>query len=240
MIICIDCKDGVSGDMLVGGLVNLGANENYIKNKLKSLKLEGFDIIFSRINKNGKPATDFNVILRDDNHDHDMNYLYGKSEAKVEIKIKRNIVAVEEILRNSMLNEREIEISMGIFNIIADAEAKAHKIDRKEVIFHENGAMDSKIDIVSFALCIEDLKIEKVYVKNLSEGYGEINTRVGVLPIPTPAVCNILERFNLSYNKLDFDIPKYKTIKEGYGCGKRDYKTSCRLKIEQILILKNN
>ena len=259
MIVCFDCKDGVSGDMLVGALVDLGADVNYIKEKLKSLKLDNFDITFSKINKKGLPATDFNVILEDSNHDHDMKYLYGNGKNKIEITTKRNLQEVDKILRKSNLSESEIQISLEIFDIIAEAEAKAHHIDKNDVIFHENGAMDSIIDIVSFALCIKNLGIEKVYVKNLSEGYGKINTRVGILPIPTPAVKNILEKFNLTYEKAeiegelitptgiaclaylgDFSVPKYEVIKVGYGAGKRDYKTSCCVRIEEIAIEKSN
>ncbi len=254
MIIGFDCESGVSGDMLVGALIDLGADENYLKNKLKSLKIGDFDVKINKLCKKGRPATDFDVVLKEYNPDHDMNYLYGENNKSIEIKNKRNITEVKRILENSTLNKHEKEISMGIFEIIADAEAKAHGININDVIFHENGAMDSIIDIVSFALCIENLNVQKVFVKNLTEGQGNIRTRVGLLPVPTPAVENITRKFNIKYEKInfngelitptgigalafigDFSYPKqYKILKTGYGAGKRDYETSCTLRVDEI------
>ena len=92
-------------------------------------------------------------MLSEDNHDHDMGYLYGKEE-KAPIKVKRNLKLVSNLINKSdSLTDEDKKLALKIFDIVATAEAKAHGIDKEEVIFHESGAMDSIIDI-SFLLCL--------------------------------------------------------------------------------------
>ena len=252
MDICFDCFSGVSGDMLVGALLSLGADENLLKNSLKSLKIGDFNVKISKFSKNNYFVTDFSVLLKEENHDHDLNFLYGKSSFQ-DIKLKRNFYAVKEILEDSKLTNSAKQRTLKIFEIIAKAESEAHGINFEDVIFHENGAMDSIIDIVSFAVCLESLKVKNVFAKNLCEGHGEINSRVGKLPIPTPAVKNILQMFNLEVKSLDvpyelitptgiaclaavanFTPKNYIAKNVGYGNGKRDYNLPCVLKVEEI------
>lgn len=125
----------------------------------------------------------------------------------------------------------------------------AHRIKKEEVVFHETGAMDSIIDVISFAYCLDNLQIDKVYAFNLREGKGSINTRVGPLPIPTPAVANIVKKFALTIKEafLPYELitptglaclcatakfckPSLNNIqKVGYGVGKREYKETTGL-----------
>lgn len=250
MEICFDCFSGVSGDMLIGALLDINADENYLKKCLKSLKIDNFSLNIKKFIKNNYNVTDFDVQLNEDNHDHDEEYLKG-NKSFPKIKVSRNLDSVKEIIDNSILSKRAKELSKKIFEIVACAEAKAHEIDVKDVVFHETGAMDSIIDIVSFVVCLDNLNVDKVYAKNLCEGHGEINTRVGKLPIPTPAVKNVLNEYDLTLKNLDVpyelitptgiaclsavaefkDIDKM-PIKIGYGNGKRNYNMPCVLKVE--------
>lgn len=247
-----DCQFGVSGDMLVGALLSLGASKKVLKSALKSLNLGNYKIEISNIKKQNYNATDFNVMLDNNNFDHDMQYLYENNNVKVVKLVEtRNLEDVTKIIDNSNLTPSAKNTAKNIFEIIANAEAEAHKIKLEEVNFHETGAMDSIIDIVSVAVCLDNLKVSKVYVTNLNEGVGFINTRVGKLPIPTPAVKNIAERFKIKLNIIDFkfelitptglgalaaiskfeSVPdNYKILKTGYGAGKRNYNTPCTLK----------
>lgn len=148
-VLHIDCSYGVSGDMLNGALLDLGASESALKEKLESLNLEGWCVKATKTAK----GTDFDVVLSEDNHDHDMSYLYGKEE-KAPIKVKRNLKVVSNLINKSdALTDEDKKLALKIFDIVATAEAKAHGIDKEEVIFHESGAMDSIIDI-SFLLCL--------------------------------------------------------------------------------------
>ena len=249
--ICFNCENGVSGDMIVGALLDVGANKQVLKHALKSLKLENYLIKIKKVNKNGISATDFDVKLKEKNFDHDLKFLYGNKKVDLEQKEKRNLEKIIQIISNSNFTDNAKQISIKIFKIIAESEAKAHGINVDEVIFHETGAMDSIIDIVSIAVCLDNLNIKKAYAFNLFEGKGFINTRVGKLPIPTPAVKNIAEKFNIEIKQknLEFELitptglgalaaicefsePKRQSAKVGYGAGKRNYDLPGVLKVE--------
>lgn len=247
--ILFDCSYGVSGDMIVGALLDLGADKDVLQSQLKSLKLGDYQLKITKLDS----ATDFDVILATDNHDHDMQYLYGNKEANMKMEEPRTLSKVAEIIENSSLSQKAKSLAMEIFEVVAESEGKAHGIDKSEVIFHERGAMDSIIDIVSIAICIDNLNIDECFVSNLREGYGRIRTRVGYLPIPTPAVKNVVDRFGAVLERVELpyefitptgisalavltnfkniDLEEDKIIKIGYGRGKRNYETPCTLKI---------
>lgn len=249
MDLYIDCSYGISGDMLVGALLDLGADEEYLKRMLNSLNLSFYDIKINKINKKGVLCTDFDVILDNPTNDHNMQYLYGKERVNLNFGDSRNLSQITQIINNSKITNKAKALSLKIFNIIATAEADAHKVNKEDVQFHEKGAMDSIIDIVSIAVCIDNLKVNKIYADNLVEGKGYINTRVGKLTIPTPAVKNMIKMFNLDVGVCDFNYelitptglaslcamceflrPQInKIIKVGYGAGKRNYDTPCVL-----------
>ena len=244
MKLLFDCFYGVSGDMIVGALLDLGADQNSLKKVLKSLGLKDYQIKISKVKIGNITATDFDVVLSSDNHDHDMNFLFGDKEVNFEFKEKRRLSDIANLLEKSSMTERAKEIALKIFDVVAQAEGKAHGIPKENVIFHETGAMDSIIDIVSIAVCFDNLNISKAFVTNLREGQGQINTRVGYLPIPTPAVKNVLEGYGASLEvcSLPFELitptgisaiavltnfknidSKIDIIKDGFGSGKRDY-----------------
>lgn len=253
MDICFDCFSGVSGDMLVGALLDIGASEEILKEKLNSLNLKDYDIKISKISKNGYMTTDFDVVLKENNFDDNLEYLFGNKKFP-KMREERNLNDVFSIIDNSNLSEKSKLLSKKIFSLVAYAEGKAHNVPMEKVFFHESGAMDSIIDVVSFAVCIDNLNKNNVYAKNLCEGKGHINCRVGKLPIPVPAVKNILEKFNLTYSEINQNVElitptgiaclasiakfnystKHDTIKTGYGNGKRSYNLPCVLKVEVL------
>lgn len=254
MDILFDCSSGVSGDMIVGALLDLGANENKLKNAITSLNLKNCAIFIEKTEKSGTICTNFDVRLKDNNFDHDLDYLFGKKKVDVKMTEKRTLKNVKQILQNSTLSENAQKIAMNIFEIIAESEGKAHGVKPDEVVFHESGAMDSIVDISAIAFCLEDLKVENVYVENLCEGHGRVQTRVGFLPIPTPAVKNIVEKFSINIKPIDFEgelitptgigalaavakfgqTPHCQTIKTGFGAGKRNYSLPCVLKVKEL------
>lgn len=260
MDILFDCSYGVSGDMLVGALIDLGANVEVLKNAISSLNLSEYKIEIKKVKKDTFYACDFNVILDEENFDHDMKFLYGSKNTNIaqENFLKRNINDIYNILQNSKLTQNAKDIAFKIFNIVACAEAQAHNIKKEQVIFHETGAMDSIIDISSIAVCLDNLKVNKVFVKNLKEGHGEINTRVGKMKVPTPAIQNLVKMFDLkleiincpfelitptglsalcAYGIFDnFNENQFEILGKGYGAGKRDNKMPAVLKVEKIKI----
>lgn len=248
-----DCYSGVSGDMIVGSLLDLGADANILTNAINSLNLTDFTIKISKINKKGTLATDFDVVLKENNFDHDMSYLYGNKKISTTKFEERNLQKIDEIIEKSLLTVNAKDIAKQIFEMVAKAEAKAHGVKIEDVVFHESGAMDSIIDIVSIAVCIDNLNIDNIFITNLRKGKGKIQTRVGLLPIPTPAVKNVLDMYDVKIATCDESVElitptgiaaiavltkfkniekdrKYSILKTGYGAGKRDYNLPCTLK----------
>lgn len=211
----LECSSGISGDMTVGALLDLGADADALKEALKSLPVDGFDVQISRVKKAGLDMCDFAVLLDEthENHDHDMEYLYGHShhgqehlhgtdahhvhspdaETGKASHAHRNLQEIEKIIESAGLTPRAREIALRIFRILGKAEAKAHGVPEKEVHFHEVGAVDSIVDIVAAAVCLDNLDITEVIVEQLCEGRGTIRCQHGILPVPVPAVVNIVQ-----------------------------------------------
>lgn len=248
-ILYLECYAGISGDMFVASLLDLGVDENYLRENLCTLPLTGYKINISRVKKMALDACNFNVVLDVDNHDHDMHYLYGKNETQHEQHHHhhhehRGLQEIIDIINTSKITAKAKDIAIKIFNIIAQAEAQAHGVDINEVHFHEVGAIDSIVDIVAAAVCIDKLNITKVICPKLYEGRGLVHCQHGKMPIPVPAVVNIVIEHNLKLHytdtygelitptgaaivagiKTDDNLPETFTIQKiGIGAGKRKY-----------------
>lgn len=180
----------------------------------------------------------------EDGHSHTHEHYHGHIHSHVH----RNLNDIEKIINASDLNENIKKNALGIFDIIADAEAKAHGIDKSEVHFHEVGAIDSIIDIVGTCICLDDLGVENIYFSDLYEGFGYQMCAHGPMPIPVPAVANILADSDINLNFIGEEgehitptgaaIVKYfykkapesfKIKKIGLGAGNKDFKKSTNI-----------
>ena len=231
----LECYSGISGDMTVAALLDLGADEQVLRHALASLPVQGFDIKISRVKKSGLDVCDFDVLLDEDheNHDHDMAYLHGEDHVEhvhahthdggehvheheghvdnheedehhhehahgehghshAHPHTHRGMKEIREILTQADLTPRAYETALRIFTVLGEAEAKAHGTTLEQVHFHEVGAVDSIVDIVSVAVCLDNLNIDNVIVPVLYEGGGTIHCQHGILPVPVPAVANIV------------------------------------------------
>ena len=242
-----ECNSGISGDMAVAALIDLGADREKLLKVLGSISADGFKVEISDVVKNGVKCCDFNVILdeKHENHDHDTDYLFGHKHQHVHHHHEhRNLGDILHIIEHTELNENAKNLAGKIFKIVAVAESKAHGVALEEVHFHEVGAIDSIVDIVAFAFCFDDLGIERVFIPSLTEGTGEIRCQHGILPIPVPAVVNIVQEHGLSMMitdtkaelvtptgaaiaaavRTDETLPKeFKITETGLGAGKRNY-----------------
>lgn len=207
-ILYLECEAGISGDMSVAALLDLGADEEQLREALARVPLSGYEIRISRVKKSSIDCLDFDVILSEelDNHDHDMDYLYGHSHegsGKDSLEhvhthhVHRGLKDVYEIIEGSQLSERAERLAKDIFLILGRAEAKAHGHSLEEVHFHEVGAVDSIIDIIAVSVCMDSLGIEKVCIKSLSEGQGTIRCAHGILSVPVPATLNIVTEYGI-------------------------------------------
>ena len=276
----LECYSGISGDMTVAALLDLGADESVLRKSLDSLNVQGYKIEIKRTQKCGIDACDFNVILEHDKHDHshednhghdhkhehEHNHKHDNNHSHIhEHKDNhdnshehRNIEDIYKIINESSISNKAKSISKDIFDIIAKAEAKAHGIEIQKVHFHEVGAIDSIVDIVAVSVCIDNLNIEDVIVSELYEGTGHVKCQHGIIPVPVPAVVNIISDNSLSIKltevkgemvtptgagiaaslkTLDTLPDSYKINKIGIGAGKKDFE---KANILRAMIIEKN
>lgn len=217
----LECNSGISGDMTVGALLDLGADEAVLKRALDSMMLPGYHIEISRVKKAGLDVCDFLVKLdgEQENHDHDMEYLHGHehthshedghnhghihghshghSHSGTHQHGHRGLQEIKELIYGADITGTARATALRIFDILAQAEAQAHGLPVEEVHFHEVGAVDSIVDIVAVAVCLDNLHITEVIVPYLCEGQGTVRCQHGILPVPVPAVANIVQNHGL-------------------------------------------
>lgn len=282
-VLYLECASGISGDMTVAALLDLGADQTELERVLKSLPIKGFEIEIKRVKKSGLDACDFSVKLdaAHENHDHDMEYLHGSGHTHTEhdhehpehthsehdheysdhihaehehghshgeehahVHEHRGMPEIKEIIRKTDMTDTARSLALKIFGILAQAEAKAHGVPVDEVHFHEVGAVDSIVDIVAAAVCLDNLAIKEVIVPRLCEGRGFVRCQHGLLPVPVPAVSNIVQTHGLKLHITETEgelvtptgaaiaaaiqtsgkLPKNFSIQKiGLGAGKRTY-----------------
>ncbi|WP_297281003.1 LarC family nickel insertion protein [uncultured Anaerococcus sp.] len=258
MDLYFEMNSGIAGDMTIAALLDLGASKEKLVKAIDSLGIDGYELVFNRKNKNGIDAYNFDVILDSEKHEHDHSHEQegkhyhhhekGSSKGHThshhhDSHVHRHLKEVTELIDKADISQRAKDNALGIFDIIADAEAKAHGIDKSEVHFHEVGAIDSIIDIIGTSVLIDDLDVENIYFSDLNEGYGYQNCAHGQMPIPVPAVINILAGSDINIKLLDeagehvtptgaaivryFDkghkIDSFKINNVGLGAGNRDF-----------------
>lgn len=175
-ILYYDCFAGISGDMNLGAMIDLGVDAGYLEKELQKLNIEGFHLKISKELRRGISGTMAEVIVENpDNEKH------------------RHLRHVEEIINNSSLSETVKATSLKIFRLIAYAEAKVHQIEVERVHFHEVGALDSIADIVGAAICLDYLKVDKVLSSPIQLGGGTVKCAHGIMPVPAPATALIVE-----------------------------------------------
>ena len=215
-ILYLECATGISGDMTVAALLDLGASKVKLLAALDSLNVEGYSVTITRASSHGVDACSFDVELE---HEHEHHHGHGHAALEHEHPheahdhhhehehehghhhehghdhhhphVHRNLADVTAILNSGDMTPQARELALKIFGIVAEAESKAHGKPIDEVHFHEVGAIDSIVDIAAAAVCLDDLGIDDVVVTALSEGTGFVECQHGLLPIPVPAVANI-------------------------------------------------
>lgn len=192
-ILYMDCFSGISGNMTIGAFLNLGVDEKMLIESLKKLNVDGYKIEISKKIKNGIEGTYFDVILEDEEHETNYEHSNHHDHDHHHQHEHRNLYDVEKIINDSELSEKVKELSKKIFNYAAQAESKVHGKPIDEIHFHEVGAIDSIVDIVGTAICIDSLNIDKIVVSKLHVGTGFVKCQHGLMPIPAPATLEIIK-----------------------------------------------
>ena len=191
----LEGASGISGDMTVGALLDLGGDEAKVRSALASIPFDGYGITIEKKRQWGLAGTSFDVSLHqhhDHGHDHDHSHGHHHHHEH------RYLADVKALIAAGSLTDRAKTLAEKAFEIVAVAEAKAHGTSIEEVHFHEVGAVDSICDIVAAAVLFDDLGISDCVVTGLSEGSGLIECAHGALPVPVPAVLNIAEAYGIA------------------------------------------
>ncbi len=223
-ILYYDCFAGISGDMNLGALIDLGVDPEYLKSELEKLNIPGFHLETKKDIRRGISGTKADVVIENqENEKH------------------RHLRHIEEIVGSSALSEEVKQLSLKIFNEIAEAEAKVHQIPKTHVHFHEVGALDSIADIVGAAICIGYLKPDRIYSSPVQLGGGTVKCAHGIMPVPAPATAEILKNIPVRTGLVNYEATtptgaailaatadqfmetaSFRILKTGYGLGYYD------------------
>lgn len=173
-ILYLDTFSGISGDMMLGLLVDLGVDLNVIEAELAKLPISGYRLEQSNEKRHGIGGTRIKVLCEDH-------------------QPARSWTIIDSILANSSLNESAKSMARRIFRRLGDAEAHVHKVDLDEVHFHEVGAVDAIVDIVGSAIGLQLLGVQKIVCSPLPLSKGMIRGSHGAMPLPAPATLQILQ-----------------------------------------------
>jgi len=186
-ILYYDCFSGISGDMNLGAMIDLGIGKDFLQKELEKLNLQGWKLEVIKDQRHGITGTKVKVVQTHHEHHH------------------RHLSDIEKIVRNSSLDEPVKDLSIRIFMKIANAEAKVHNIPVEKVHFHEVGAIDSIIDVVGAAICFNELNVDEVHVSVVELGGGMVKCDHGKLPVPAPATAEIINDIPVSKGGVDFE-----------------------------------
>lgn len=251
-VLYFDCSSGVCGDMILSALLDLGIEKDRLVNELKKLPLKGWHIELTTVSRNNIHAKHLEVIFEEPTHYHHYGHIH-KNESEYE-HARRSMEDIERIINISGISNNAKLLAKKIFLRLAIAEARVHNTTPEEVHFHEVGAIDSILDIVGTAICIDILSPELICASDLQDGFGFIECQHGTIPVPVPAVVEILAEKNIPLKQINIEgemitptgaaiivelaesfgpAPEMEILKIGYGSGKKIFPLSNVLKITQ-------
>lgn len=277
-ILYYDCFSGISGDMNLGAMIDLGVDKDYLISELSKLNSEGeYKIEVRRDSRKGIEGTKVDVILNgnhghhehihgddhqhshehnhEQSHEHSHEHGHGHSNDHENNQghdhhhhchdhhhhVHRNLKDIQDMINSSSLSENVKKLSLNMFMKVAEAEAKVHGKPLYQVHFHEVGAVDSIVDIVGAAICLDYLKVDKIMASSVELGGGFVKCAHGLIPVPAPATVEILKGIPVKLGIVPFetttptgaailaanvneftDIKEFTIEKIGYGVGGRD------------------
>jgi len=187
MLAYFDCFSGISGDMTLGALIDLGVPSEWFKETLCKILPANFDILVSTISRSGIKAKKVEILFKDD-------------------LISRDYKQIKSMINSSSISPKAKSRCLEIFEKLASAEAEIHGCPKEDIHFHELGSIDSIVDIVGAVLCLEYLGIEKVIASEIPLGKGFVSCRHGTLPLPSPATLSILKGIPVYGSKIEHEL----------------------------------
>jgi uncharacterized protein (TIGR00299 family) protein len=222
MLAYFDCFSGISGDMTLAAMIDLGIPADWLQNELSRLPLSGFQMNATPVVRNGIQATGVSIDIQESSR-------------------SRNLKDIKALLLECDLSDEVKSRSVTVFERLARAEATIHGCALAEVHFHEVGGVDAIVDIVGTALCIEKLGISEIMSSPLPLGSGFVDCQHGRLPVPSPATVEILKGVPVYGTDVNCELvtptgaaiiaslaqaygrmPAMQVQKTGYGAGQRE------------------
>ena len=231
-ILYYDCFSGISGDMNLGVMIDLGVAPDYLLSELKKLKIGEYEVKITQDKRKCITGTRVEIIVDScisahHHHGHESH--------------ARTFKDIVHIITESDLSEKVKNLSLNIFRRVAEAEGKIHGRNIDDVHFHEVGAIDSIVDIVGAAVCLDYLQPDRIISSSIQLGGGFVKCAHGVLPVPAPATVEILKGIPVKSGAVPFETTTptgaailaatvdtftedlyFTPQKIGYGIGHRD------------------
>lgn len=223
-LLYLDCFGGISGDMLLGALIDAGVSLEAVQYQLQSLELQGYTL--QACNKKSHGITGTKIVI----------------EVEEKHQPHRTWRDIRHLIESSGLEPAIKETVYKVFTRLAEAEGKVHGEEPELVHFHEIGAVDSIVDITGIAIALHEAGVEKIVSSSLPTGYGYVKTRHGLLPVPAPATAELLKGLPLRSLNVEGELvtptgasiaatlagsfgplPAMNISSIGYGMGSNDY-----------------
>ena len=228
-----DCFSGISGDMTIGALLDVGVDFDFLKTELDKLPIDGFDVRLSRVDRASISAAKFDVLVTGEAqhaHEHDHPHVHRKASQ------------IMDMIRGSRLPAPVRKRAVDIFEKLAVSEGQVHQMPPEEVEFHEVGAIDSIVDIVGTAIGLEALEVDRFVCSPINIGGGFVRCQHGVYPVPAPATATLLSNAPVYSKHVEAELVTptgaailaatidrfgpmngFKIEKVGYGAGNKSF-----------------
>lgn len=170
MRLYFNCATGVSSDMIVASLLDLGVDEEVVR---RAVAIDGCDVKISVRDCGGTRCRAFDVETQEHHHCH------------------RRLSDIADLVGRADISDEAKSLALRAYDILADSESRVHGVAKADVCFHEVGSLRSVANVIAASACLASLGVDQVFVPSISEGQGSVVCQHGVLPVPAPAVANI-------------------------------------------------
>src|SRR2546427_5031732 len=232
-----DCFSGISGDMTIGALLDVGLGFDYLKTELKKLPVEGYELRASRVMRSNLSAMKFDVLMEGASENHTHKHHHGGQE-----HFHRKASQILSMIHESNLSVGAKRFAADIFTKLAMSEGKVHSVPPDDVEFHEVGAIDSIVDTVGTAIGFDGLGIERFLCSAINVGTGFIHCQHGIMPVPVPATADLLRHATIYQKHAQTELvtptgaailaavvnqfgpmPPFSADRIGYGAGSKQF-----------------
>jgi uncharacterized protein (TIGR00299 family) protein len=222
-LVYFDCFAGISGNMILGALIDLGVPVDFLEENIRGLPLDAFHIEVTTTGRMGIHGCHVHVAVADKD------------------KPARTYRDIKSLIGDSVLSDRVKDLSLEVFGRLAEVEASIHNSPKDDVHFHELGGVDAMVDVIGAALGVEWLAVDKISASEIPLGKGFVTCQHGTLPVPAPATLSLLDRIPVYGTDISHELvtptgaailtslcrdfgpmPKMMIRQVGYGVGTRD------------------